>query len=98
MDNAVRDAFYETIEPEGMTALWSVMGDLVTRAPNSDGSLFERLPFMVEAIDATKAQSSEKFIAPMLLMPTGKSVASTRSTSQDSKLTSRGGPRQFRNP
>ena len=30
-----RIAFYEAIEPEGMTALWSVMGDIITREPTS---------------------------------------------------------------
>lgn len=30
-----RLAFYDAIEPEGMSALWSVLGDLVTPAPRS---------------------------------------------------------------
>ena len=30
-----RLAFYETIEPEGLTALWSVLGDIVTPEPKS---------------------------------------------------------------
>ena len=34
-ETADRIAFYEAIEPEGMTALWSVMGDIITREPTS---------------------------------------------------------------
>ena len=29
-ETAERLAFYDAIEPEGLTALWSVLGDLVT--------------------------------------------------------------------
>jgi gentisate 1,2-dioxygenase len=35
VENAARTAFYDAIEPEGMTALWSVLGELVTPVPTS---------------------------------------------------------------
>lgn len=34
-NQAERDAFYEAIYPENMTALWSVMGDIITPEPKS---------------------------------------------------------------
>ena len=34
-ETAERLAFYEAIEPEGLTALWSVLGDIVTPEPKS---------------------------------------------------------------
>ena len=34
-ETAQRLVFYEAIEPEGLTALWSVLGDLVTPEPKS---------------------------------------------------------------
>ncbi|MCY4469078.1 MAG: cupin domain-containing protein [Thiotrichales bacterium] len=34
-ETADRVAFYDAIEPEGLTALWSVMGDIITGEPTS---------------------------------------------------------------
>ena len=34
-ETAERLAFYEAIAPEGLTALWSVLGDIVTPEPKS---------------------------------------------------------------
>ncbi len=35
-NSAEREAFYKAIEPESMTALWSVMGAIITPEPKSD--------------------------------------------------------------
>ena len=34
-NTAEREAFYKAIEPESMTALWSVMGAIITPEPKS---------------------------------------------------------------